>query len=174
MYSIRNICSITTHFSTISAALLPKVIHPESKEWNFFLEMNYSYMQESWPKQWKHIDQLTFIKTYSLKLIKRIKEGDRGLFLYYSHDNPVGFSNVYLTRKKTILNIAEFYIKPEWRRKKFGNEMLNHVIAWGKEQGAEEIRIEVDKDLQKANCFWSSFGCDLDSSGSRNVYLSRI
>ena len=157
-----------------TTTLLPKVIDPKCKEWPLFLEMNYIYMQESWPGKWEHIDQSTFINTYSLKLLKRIEEGGRGLFIYYKDKDPVGFSNVYLSNKQTILNIAEFYIVSKWRRNKFGNEMLNHVISWGKEQGAEEVKIEVDKDLELANCFWSSFGYRLDPSGSRNVYRSRL
>lgn len=174
MFAIKNVL-LSNWYSTMAPRLTPKFITQHSQDWQLFLEMNYTYMQENWPQKYSNVTQNTFISDYSKNLIQRIEEGNRALFLYFQAIDPIGFSNVYLSgEKKEVLNIAEFYVVPKKRKQKFGHEMLGHLIEWGKEKGAQELRIEVDKDLVNANLFWSTFGFVLDSSGLRNLYIYKL
>ncbi len=153
--------------------LIPQPITQHSHRWMPFLAISYACMQESWPQKYENTDKEGFIRSYGDKLIQRMREGVRGLFLYYRKENvPLGFSNVYLSgEKKEVLNIAEFYVVPNMRRKGLGKEILGHVTSWGKKQGVQQLSIEVNKELENANRFWSSFSFQRDSSRLRNLYF---
>ncbi len=156
--------------SAMSVVLNPLSVQLDTPEWTLFLDMNFKYMSENWPNRIK--DKVGYEKT----LRDRYLQGGRGLFLYYNQKQAMGLSNVYITKENQIktLNIAEFYVEPSYRKKGLASKMKDHLIQWGQEQSATELKIEVDKDLETANAFWSKFGFKLDDSGSRNVYSTNI
>jgi GNAT superfamily N-acetyltransferase len=171
--------ALFNHMSRAFIKLFPKLITFESADWEAFLEMNYTYIKESWGNKLKDEDLSSFKKNYGFKLQERLKEGGRGLFFYYPQkemDMPIGFSNAFLSQDvlDKVLNIAEFYVVPQWRGQGVATSMLSHLIEWGKEQQAVRLRIEVDKDKRNANQFWAKFGYHLDSSGDRNVYSTTL
>ncbi|MGM0440611.1 MAG: GNAT family N-acetyltransferase [Chlamydiota bacterium] len=76
--------------------------------------------------------------------------------------------------KKTI-NIAEFGIKPSFRRKGYGILMVNMIEQWAIDRGFDSLNIEVDKELIRANSFWGTFNdLELNSSGNRNFYYRKL
>ncbi|MGL5262994.1 MAG: GNAT family N-acetyltransferase [Candidatus Rhabdochlamydia sp.] len=162
--------------SNMPIVLKSRSIQPDIAEWDLFLDMNFKYMSESWPNQMKDKTEEAFKTEYEQTLRYRYSQGGRGLFLYYSQEQAIGFSNVYITKenKIKILNIAEFYVEPSYRKKGLASQMKDHLITWGCKQFATKLKIEVDKNLETANCFWSKFHFKLDDIGSRNVYSTDI
>jgi len=96
-----------------------KQIDATSAEWPLFLDLTYTYIQENWPHATEGISKEGFLSSYADKLKKRLQEGPRSLFIYYSNETPVGLSNVYITSNDRIkiLNIAELYVAPSFRSK---------------------------------------------------------
>lgn len=168
-----------SHFQTRLTApmrLAFRSIQPDTGDWPLFLDMCYKYMSENWPDRTQELSEPVFKSHYDQSLRNRLEQGGRGLFLYYQKHAPIGFSNVYISmegRGKT-LNVAELYVDPLYRKQGCASQMVEHVIEWGREQVAIHLKIEVDKNLPNSNRFWSKFGFDLDSSGLRNVYFSKI
>lgn len=151
-------------------------IQPGCSKWPIFLDMSYTYMSESWPDKVKDKSEELFKREYDELLRRRFDQGGRGLFLYFEKTKPIGLSNVYISEEnlEKVLNIAEFYVSPPYRRRGFAKQMKDHLVSWGKEHSATQLKIEVDKNLEKSNLFWSSFGYALDDSGSRNIYYEQI
>lgn len=162
--------------SVMSIKLEPRSIQPDAAEWIIFLNMNFIYMSESWPNRMENKTKEAFVAEYDQTLRNRYLEGFRGFFLYYCQKQVIGLSNAYITEENKVkaLNIAEFYVEPSHRRKGIASQMKDHIVLWGKEQYATKVKIEVDKDLALANCFWSKFNFTLNSAGSRNVYFTDI
>ncbi|NGX30290.1 MAG: hypothetical protein K940chlam4_01136 [Candidatus Anoxychlamydiales bacterium] len=150
---------------------LQKVTLP-STDWEIFLDISVEYITKNWPRVLKGKTNKDFKKDYEKELVERIKEGDRALFLIQDDSSSIGIANVYL--KDNILNIAEFFIYDDSRRKGFGSKAVALLIKWEKSKKATSLRVEVDKDLTLANLFWSSLGLKLDTSKKRNIYFSEI
>jgi GNAT superfamily N-acetyltransferase len=171
--------AISKMFGLSSATMLNKITYKpvvkNSSEWDIYLNLTYNYFSESWPNIIKGKSKELFKQEYAEKLDRRLKENERGLFLYAIEQEIFGLSNVYMTRNQiTTLHIAEFYIIPEYRKRGFAVQMKDQIVQWGKIRGASQLKIEVDKDLRGANNFWSHFGFSLDPSGDRNIYYSDI
>ncbi len=149
-----------------------KEVQKEDKDWDIFLDISVDYITKNWPRVLKGKTNKDFKKDYEKELVERIKEGDRALFLIQYDSSSIGIANVYL--RDNILNIAEFFIYEDRRKKGFGSEAFNLLIKWGKSKKATSLRVEVDKDLTLANLFWGSFNLELDSSGVRNIYFTDI
>jgi hypothetical protein len=60
------------------------------------------------------------------------------------------------------------------RRGGLGRTLLGLIIDWGQRSGCTELRVEVDRDLDGANAFWSRQSLRLDESGPRNLYLGTL
>ena len=153
-----------------------RFVYPNSPLWRLFLDMTYQYLTEGWPDRVKGMSENTFKAEYEQLLNQRFEQGGRGLFIYYKDDKAIGFSNAYISEEhlKKVLNIVEFYVSPLYRKQGFATQMKDHLIQWGREQSASKLKIVTDKNQELSNRFWSSFGFDLDRSGSRNVYSTRI
>jgi len=149
-----------------------RAIQPDSFEWSQFIDMTYQYLLESWPDRVSGQTESAFKAKYEQTLRHRFAQGGRGLFLYFDGKNAVGFSNAYISEEdhEKTLNIAEFYVAPGYRRQGFATQMKDQLIKWGRLHFATKLKIEVNKDLEPSNRFWSSFGFNLDSSSSKNIY----
>jgi len=141
----------------------PLQVFPDSAQWPLYLEMANDYFAECWP---------SLVTDYETELKKRIEEGGRGLFLYFQNEEPVGLSNVYL--QGNSLHIAEFYVIPSKRRTGIGKAIVHQIINWGKGHHAKKLVLEVDKELEGPNHFWSRFDFPCNSSGDRNIYSLKI
>ena len=115
-----------------------------------------------------------FIREYNQILKKRLQEGGRGFFICEKGEENkiIGIANAYI--QDNTLNIAEFYITPEERRKGIGSRFLDYIKAWGIQQNATQLVIAVDKNLELANRYWSSFNFALDASDTRNMYTTKL
>lgn len=145
-------------------------------QWDLFLLTIYEYLKENWPDWIGNESFSAFVVDYEKSLIERYNAGDRGLFLFYSADDRVvGLANAYIANPLPVLNIAEFYVASPFRKIGVGTrtQMKNFLIQWGIMRSAVEIRVEVDKDLENANRFWSRF-FQCDNSTDRNVYRGTI
>ncbi len=162
-------------------------INTQNNNWEIFLKLSFKYLKELWPKDFKNYE--TFKKHYSQELLNKIKKGNRGLFLVYDNNVLIGITNVFLTKEISIdklvnldsvnnsakqnnintINIAKFYIKPEYRFKGYGTKLLDFIIKWGKERSAKYLKIEVDKDQKASNKFWSSFNFKHDDTQKQNL-----
>jgi GNAT superfamily N-acetyltransferase len=145
-------------------------IQPDSPDWPQFLDMTFQYLSETWPDQAKRTDH--FRPQYESLLRQRFAQGGRGLFLYFQGGQAIGLANVYISEedRDKVLNIAEFYVASGYRRQGIATRMIEQLIEWSRQQLAMKLKIEVDKNLEPANRFWSSFGFKLDRSGLRNIY----
>jgi len=144
-------------------------ISPNHPDWNEYLRMSSDYVLKYWPKAQGTMSQREFEEDYGSQLKQRFAEGGRGLFFLAKNCEKIGLSNAYIEGKS--LYIAEFYIREEFRRTGYGKEMVQLLIEWGKENQTNHLYVEVDKDFEGANRFWSSFhDLMLDDSGDRNVY----
>jgi hypothetical protein len=140
-------------------------------KWDIFLKLSYDYFQENWPQIYECKSFSEFQSEYQDKLLQRIEQGGRHLFLFQENENFIGLSNLYFNLEDNHkLNIAEFYICPRVRRQSFGNSFLKLLINWAENEGARNLRAEVDKELLGANQFWSSIGKLLPTTSDRNTY----
>lgn len=82
-------------------------------------------------------------------------EPDRFPFLAYINENLIGFC--LLRVEESYYSIAEFYIKPNFRRLGYGKSMLNFVIEFCKDQG-KHSSIIADCFIKNsiANNFWTA------------------
>jgi hypothetical protein len=145
------------------------------KLWQEFLDLSMEYIKANWPDEIS-TSLIDFKKKYEADLLKRLTEGGRGLFLFKSDVKTVGLGNVYIesTPKGVVVNIAEFYIKPEFRKQKLGSQFFNLLQKWGFENKARFVYVEVDKDLELANAFWAKQNLKLDDTGKRNLFWNSL
>ena len=82
-------------------------------------------------------------------------DSDRFPFIAYINDKLIGFC--FLRVEESYYSIAEFYIKPNFRRLGYGKSMLNFVIEFCKEQG-KHSSIIADSFIKKsfAKNFWTA------------------
>ncbi|MFX0137741.1 MAG: GNAT family N-acetyltransferase [Candidatus Hodarchaeota archaeon] len=84
-------------------------------------------------------------------------ETDRFPFVAYIADKLVGFC--LLRVEESYYSIAEFYIKPNFRRQGYGKSLLNYIIEFCKEQG-KHSSIIADSFIKNsiAKNFWNANG----------------
>lgn len=150
---------------------------PDHPKWDVFVAMIVDYIVENWPEvlEKKAIDE--FKREYQQELIDRIQEGGRALFLTCADNFDIGIINAYFIKEndEVVINVAEFGVKKEARRRGHGRSMKKLLEQWGKSNGATMISIEVDKDQILANDFWGSFkNLILNSLGNRNLYHRKL
>lgn len=76
-------------------------------------------------------------------------------FIYIEKSNIIGFVNYYdLYDRFEIANIS---VVPEFRNKKIGSKLMEHVIELGKRQGIENITLEVREDNEYAIKLYSKY-----------------
>jgi GNAT superfamily N-acetyltransferase len=148
--------------------------------WCDFLTWSVEYIATYWPESIPAGNSEAFLADYEKELKLRVAQGGRGLFFLIQNRARVGIANVYISREQSpylgtpaiALYVAELHIIEQRQRKGLGKCFLYLLIQWGLDQGAEALVVEVDKDLQPANLFWSSLGMRLLSDRKRNIYLS--
>jgi predicted acetyltransferase len=155
-----------------ASSLKIRLITPKSENWNSFIEKSCSYIKESWPDAIQnHIND--FKVEYNDELIQRFNEDDRYFMNFLNlKDETIGLANCYIEHEnnKKIFNIAEFYIYPEFRRHKFGTIAAKELIKFSDTLQVNEFKVEVDKDQERANNFWSSIFDKVDTKNERNIY----
>ncbi|MDR0217464.1 MAG: GNAT family N-acetyltransferase [Enterobacteriaceae bacterium] len=135
-----------------------KQVTPQSPLWNSFLHLYGEYFQRHWPEVFGGQPEESIAKENHIILEQRILQGDRGLFLLLNGEKSAGLANVYLEREeKVTLNIAEFYIKDEYQRRKLGYGLWHAMLQWGRRHGATRVHLETDIG-KNANFFWQSHG----------------
>ncbi|MCP3660084.1 MAG: GNAT family N-acetyltransferase [Bacteroidetes bacterium] len=63
--------------------------------------------------------------------------------------------------------------KKEYRKKGFGTQIVNKIIELARKESIKYLKIEVNKDQDISNAFWSSFEFEF-SSKNRNIYKLKI
>ncbi len=157
---------------------LYRVFPNQNLMWNFYTTNISIYLKNNFQQTFKNsnIDQIK----QSIDPDYRVKAQDpTRYFLIFKHKvTSIGLANVYITQcEKTplkTLNIAEFYIFPEYRRKKYGSHFSNTLKAWGKTCSTTYLQAEVNKDNHQANAFWKEQQLELDISSDRNIYKTKI
>jgi predicted acetyltransferase len=156
-----------------------KEVKPGENFWTIYLKMSYDYFIENWPKAILGQSQEFFITSYEKILKQRSIENPRKFFFLVNDETNeiVGLTNIYLDPFLTNfiqLQIAEFYITPNYRRLGNGKKFFSLITEWGKINSVTRIRIEVDKNFINANRFWKSLSLNSDFSGIRNVYFKDL
>ncbi len=101
-----------------------------------------------------------FIEKY-INFIFDKKSKYRKHWIFFKN-NIIGFIIYYfysITFEKKGLHIAEFYIKPDFRRNEFGKKVVNLIKK--SHSSVFEFRIEVFKENDTAFEFWQKNGFDI-------------
>lgn len=70
--------------------------------------------------------------------------------LYIKSDNKqVGILTYKIYEKENILFINSIFVKPEFRHRGFGNELLEKCIQKAKDSGCKRVVLNVDKGKNK-------------------------
>ncbi len=178
-------------------------INIQNKNWEFFFKLSFEYLNELWPKDFNNyeifkkdysqelIDKIKqgnrglFLVYDNKRLIgliniyltnETIIDGFSKLISSNNDKNLIITASTSLEEKNNLntLNIAEFYIKPEFRFRGYGTKLLDLIIKWGKARFAKYLKMEVDKTQETSNKFWSSFNFKLDNTQKRNIYFKKI
>lgn len=152
------------HDPDLTPQLFP--VGPTSARWHEFVARTLAYLDESWPGHGLDAAALDG------ELRERLAQGGRGLFLFDVGGATAGLANVYVDGD--VLYVAELFIEPAERRRGLGRALLALVIDWGRRHGCRQLRVEVDRDLPRANAFWSRQSLALDDRGARNLYVGPI
>lgn len=149
------------------------IIDSKHPDWNAYIEMSHHYMASISSDNFDWLSEAEIEVEYQSKIKKFIQQEVRSTFLLRHPEKCIGFANSYI--ENGTLCIADFYIEEEYRRQGYGKQMYDLLLEWGREKNAKWLCIEVDKDLDRANSFWSSFrGITIDQSGDRNLYKKEL
>ena len=93
-------------------------------------------------------------------------ESDRWLWWAVVDGERIGLANlrVYKHRHNPSLrvgSIAEFYIRPHWRRQGYGRELAQRAIDFLWERGISQIELSVLYGNDRALAFWGSLGFEI-------------
>lgn len=144
---------------------------PGDALWNTYLDIYTCYLLENFPDDFGNTTAKELVYDVASMLNKRYDEGGRGLFLLYASQQIVGMSNAWFGYEKIIvLNIAEFYIRPSYQQQGLGRFKYQYLLDWGKQHGAQAIRLETDLLNEAANGFWSAMGLHVQSVDGFRVY----
>ena len=88
---------------------------------------------------------------------------ERHLALVAEHDGgPVGFALAKLETKRICL-LSDIYVRPDWRSRGVGRELLTAVVRWSGEQGAEVLTLGVLATNPAARSFYYRLGFQEES-----------
>ena len=88
---------------------------------------------------------------------------ERHLALVAEHDGgPVGFALAKLETKRICL-LSDIYVRPDWRARGVGRELLTAVVRWSGEQGAEVLTLGVLATNPAARSFYYRLGFQEES-----------
>jgi len=158
-------------------------IHPHNSEWNDFLSLSVTYINENWHETVKKIGENKFQEGYELTLKNQIKNGGRYLYIYKRNYENVGLCNLYTDKiywspcnqeVENVLHIAEFYILPQFRRLHYGNFLFEEIKDIGKSLNSPLLLAEVDENLDVANKFWKSHFLKMTNNKGRNLYWEEL
>ena len=132
---------------------------PGDSLWSTYLNVYVHYLLENFSTDFKEITAQSLAENIKVTLSERYKEGGRGFFLLYMSQQIVGMSNVWLSYKNiTVLNIAEFYIYPNYQRRGLGRFLYQQMLHWGRQYGVQKAALEADISNTEAHCFWRGMG----------------
>ncbi len=92
-------------------------------------------------------------------LKKWLKEENHHIFAYCQGEKVLGYMGIeekgeqFLTTDSKMMNITSAYIEPNYRGKKIGYKLLNHVENWLSEKGYERLGV----DFESFNIYGSNF-----------------
>lgn len=168
---------------TSALAQLYPVKPTDSSQWPIYLRHYLPYIEESWPENLNNGND-AYLTSLDKLLRQRHDAGGRYFFFVRHEGRDVGIVNVYETENtfgiplsdgnNLVLNIAEFYVMPNARRKGFGGDILAQIMQLAHDLGLSAIIAEADKHLERANAFWrAQMDGALDLNG-RNVYWKEL
>ena len=67
--------------------------------------------------------------------------------------------------------VEDLVVHPEYRRNGIGSAMLDHLLSWGKAQGATRAQLVNDKDNPHAEVFYNSRGWQTTQLGVRRFFI---
>jgi ribosomal protein S18 acetylase RimI-like enzyme len=88
-------------------------------------------------------------------------------------DQPVGFvvaSGIRLPETAAECELEFLFVLPDRRRSGFGRMLVDAVLAWAEELGAQQVWLEVRSSNQAAQSLYR--GCGFTSRGSRPGYYA--
>lgn len=146
---------------------------PRDTLWDVYLDIYVHYLLENFPDDFRNTTATELVYDVADMLSKRYEEGGRGLFLLYASQQVMGMSNAWLGDEDAIvLNVAEFYIRPSHQQQGRGRFLYQYVLHWGKQHGAEIVRLETDSFNKTAHCFWNAMGLHIQSADSARTYYA--
>lgn len=123
-----------------------------------FLSLTEEYFRENWPHTLEgHGDWRAH---YSEWLKTRAKEGGRHLWIVRLDGKTAGLANFYSTGpdKQRVGHVAEFYVRPDLRRRGMGRELFALVRDQLLRDGCQFIKSEVQPDQPGRMTFWENLG----------------
>ena len=100
------------------------------------------------------------------------------IFIAFQEHRAVGISICFLGfstfMAKPLVNIHDFYVKKDFRRKGIGKLLLQAVENTARELGCGKLTLEVEEHNQKALALYHSFGFDkVEYSAEAGMVLFR-
>lgn len=152
-------------------------LSPTSPQWQGYLALYADYLRRYWPQRFAPCGVESLQREIETDLLERWRQGGRGFLLLAEGDTAHGLANLWLDRESsgTILQIAEFHIRPGKQRQGYGRQLWSAALRWGREQGAIHIALQADTSNLAANAFWTAMGLDGHALGTERVsYRGRL
>jgi GNAT superfamily N-acetyltransferase len=131
---------------------LVEVNSKDRRDLSRYVELCREYFAESFPET---LDS-EWDKTYARSLRRRQADEGRRYIVCTLDGQPAGLANLY--RQGKIGMIAEFYIRPEHRRKGMGRRFFDLCRGILAEMGARTIEIGVQMNWPGRVEFWKAMG----------------
>lgn len=91
------------------------------------------------------------------KLYRHYDNGDRKMYAYYIDKNIVGYYSL-LCGENGYCELNNLCVKPEYRHKKIGDELLKHCILNAKKLGYVKINIGIVEENTKLRKWYECHG----------------
>lgn len=131
-----------------------------------FYEMNIEYM--TWIMKELdlnfQIDSLTMINTSIPQIVDDTIRAfmdlnpDDGVLLIAEVDGKVAGMGVIKKLSDTIGEIKRMYVKPDYRGRGYGRQMLTHLIVEGRSRGCTAFKLDTPKFAYAAQHIYHNFG----------------
>lgn len=109
--------------------------------------------------------------------IARVDAGDRRTFVAEKDGEIVAYIDVaeegenFVTAHPKMRNLQGAYCKPEYRGRKFSDDLLAFVVAVLKEEGFEYLGVDFESYNPTANRFWNKYFAEYTNSVTRRIEL---
>lgn len=100
-----------------------------------------------------------------------LDSNDAAIFLAEQMGVCVGVATVYaipqIRKARYCAEIEEMYVVPEYRGKGVAEHLVDAVVAWARQKGMKEVRLESGARLKRAHAFYEKIGFELTGRAYR-------